>query len=124
MAQTFSEWRRENSGTRADYESYLAGLAETARAANGPGYETGDVRIRWSETRWYTAVVPRRHLAEAVAAKGPENDGHELPAHLSGLNGDPFDHGDLNGLLCDLEPGSLTEVDGIEVGSVEEVPPS
>ena len=36
MAQTFHEWRRDNSGTLADYENYLAGLAEAARRANEP----------------------------------------------------------------------------------------
>lgn len=28
MTMTFTEWRRENSGTKADYENYLAGLAQ------------------------------------------------------------------------------------------------
>jgi hypothetical protein len=34
MAMTFAEWRRENSGTHADYENYLAGLAQAAAQAN------------------------------------------------------------------------------------------
>lgn len=34
MAQSFREWRLENSGSCADYEDYLHELAEAARKAN------------------------------------------------------------------------------------------
>lgn len=37
MAMEFGEWRRQNSGTRADYEEYLRGLTRAAQLANeGP----------------------------------------------------------------------------------------
>jgi hypothetical protein len=38
MAMAFAEWRRENSGTAADYEDYLGHLAEAARRANEHGH--------------------------------------------------------------------------------------
>lgn len=34
MAQTFGEWRRDNSGTRADYENYLTEQTLAAERAN------------------------------------------------------------------------------------------
>ena len=61
------------------------------------------VTISWSETRSYSATVRLTELADAVRAPGPVTDGHELPADLSELDGDPLDHGDLDGLLGELK---------------------
>jgi hypothetical protein len=83
------------------------------------------VRISWSETRSYSAVIPIGDLAAVVREPGEVDDGtpgsagRELPASLSQLEGDPWKSGNLNGLLCDLEPDALADVDGITVESVQ-----
>jgi hypothetical protein len=61
------------------------------------------VTVTWTQTRTYTATVHHSDLADAVARPGAINDGHQIPDQLADLEGDPFDHGDLNALLIDLE---------------------
>jgi hypothetical protein len=84
------------------------------------------VTIRWSEIRDYSATVHRSELAEAVSVPGSGNpdldpgaDGHAMPANLTDLVGDPFTHGDLNGLLCDLEDRSFDDATDIKVLSIK-----
>jgi hypothetical protein len=84
------------------------------------------VTITWSEVRNYSATVHRSELAEAVSVPGSGNphldpgaDGHAMPVELNALVGDPFTHGDLNGLLCDLEDHSFDDATDITVLSIE-----
>ena len=74
MALTFSEWRRENSGTRADYENYLRTLAETARRANTAfsfpdSVPVADADAEIGTTRSVNAAG-RELVRAAVAARG------------------------------------------------------
>jgi hypothetical protein len=61
------------------------------------------VTVTWTQTRTYTATVHHSDLADAVARPGAINDGHQMPEQVCQLEGDPFDHGDLNALLVGLE---------------------
>ena len=113
------------TGTPDEPEPHRAGMA------HGPGHACqacGEecVTITWSEIRNYSATVHRSELAEAVSVPGSGNpaldpgaDGHAMPERLSDLTGDPFTHGDLNGLLCDLENRSFDDAEAITVLSVD-----
>lgn len=80
--------------------------------------KAAQVTITWSEIRYYTATVPLGDLEDAVLSDGPTQTGHPMPADLRALEGAPFDHGDLNGLLCELEIDHLRNVGNIEVTSI------
>lgn len=90
------------------------GCAITSAAAARPTR----IRITWSETRVYRAIVPLADLENAIRTPGPASGGHPVPASLKDLKGDVFNHGDLNGLLCDLEPDCLETVEDITVESI------
>ncbi len=77
------------------------------------------VTITWSEVVTRSATVHLSDLAEAVTAPGPVSsalyspgtEGHAMPEDLSALHGDPWEHGDLVGLLRELSEGEAVDLD-------------
>jgi hypothetical protein len=104
MAMTLSEWRRENSGTPADYEAYLSELAGEARRAN-------EDNTTCTRDQALTAIRHGIDLVDAIANAGILYDWQdEAIARLP--SGTMLTHGEvgsaLNGAADELDTTDIT----------------
>jgi hypothetical protein len=101
--QTFAEWRRDNSGTLADYENYLAGQAiqPVTREVIRAGAEDERLRLTEQELHEHAANLQAeisrheralRHIADTyrlrLTATTPEPEPSLRQAILAGLPAD------------------------------------